>query len=248
MALVARDGLDLDAFGLRYSHAGFARADAGRAGRWAVRQLYFACDEGRPRIFDQGLTAFLLGSANPRRGHVRLLLPPPAAAAALARAANDDALARALRAPSYAANAHPWSTRHQNCNQWALELLAQAWGAPRPAGALDETRTDALRAASQRWLAEAGYEPSVLHAGWLMPFARHVRWLRDDDQPAADQAARVYRVTMPEAIERFVRTREPGTRSVEACHTPERLVLRVDGPPLPDDCRPAAGDRVVDLR
>ncbi|MGD7513531.1 DUF2145 domain-containing protein, partial [Ralstonia pseudosolanacearum] len=50
--LISRSGLDLSRFRLRYSHAAIAwRSDAGA---WSARQLYYACDEGRPRLYDQG--------------------------------------------------------------------------------------------------------------------------------------------------------------------------------------------------
>ena len=60
LALIARSGLKLGLFGMRYSHAGLT-LKASPDTRWAVRQLYFACEEQKPRVFDQGLAAFLLG-------------------------------------------------------------------------------------------------------------------------------------------------------------------------------------------
>ena len=52
LALVARSGLDLGRFGVRYSHAGLSIKGSTNA-PWSVRQLYYACDERKPRIFDQ---------------------------------------------------------------------------------------------------------------------------------------------------------------------------------------------------
>src|SRR5690349_15036438 len=46
LALVARSGLDLSRFRMRYSHAGFS-LKASPNTPWSVRQLYYACDEGR---------------------------------------------------------------------------------------------------------------------------------------------------------------------------------------------------------
>src|SRR5215470_13398506 len=45
VALIARSGLDLSRFGLRYSHAGVSLKASGTP--WSVRQLYYACDEQR---------------------------------------------------------------------------------------------------------------------------------------------------------------------------------------------------------
>ncbi|HUP06958.1 MAG TPA: DUF2145 domain-containing protein, partial [Caldimonas sp.] len=59
-AIVARSGLDLDRFGQRYSHAGVSLRTSGN-GAWSVRQLYFACDERVPRLYDQGMAGFVAG-------------------------------------------------------------------------------------------------------------------------------------------------------------------------------------------
>ena len=60
VALISRAGLDLSRFGLLYSHAGVALKEL--EGVWTVRQLYYACDESRPRLFDQGVAGFALGA------------------------------------------------------------------------------------------------------------------------------------------------------------------------------------------
>src|SRR5436190_12809502 len=58
LALIARSGLDLSRFGVRYSHAGVS-LKASQNTPWSVRQLYYACDEQKPRIFDQGMAGFV---------------------------------------------------------------------------------------------------------------------------------------------------------------------------------------------
>ena len=116
VALVARSGLDLARFGQRYSHAGLSLRH-NPASPWAVRQLYYACDERRSRVFDQGLAAFLLGTEDPAHGFMSVVLPEPQQAQALERAALDDARALSLLGASYSANAYAFGLRHQNCNQ-----------------------------------------------------------------------------------------------------------------------------------
>jgi hypothetical protein len=128
VALIARSGLDLRRFGVRYSHAGVS-LQASPNTPWSVRQLYYACDERRPRLFDQGLAGFLLGVDDPALGYISIVLLPAADSAALERAALDNARALSLLGGTYSANAHPWSLRYQNCNQWLAELLALAQGA-----------------------------------------------------------------------------------------------------------------------
>jgi hypothetical protein len=151
VALIARSGLDLSRFGVRYSHAGVS-LQASPNTPWSVRQLYYACDEQRPRLFDQGLAGFLLGVDDPALGYISMVILPEAESAALERTALDRARALSLLGGTYSANAHPQSLRYQNCNQWLVELLALARGAApapaeRPAQAAAATNTAQASAA-----------------------------------------------------------------------------------------------------
>jgi len=179
VALIARSGLDLSRFGMRYSHAGFS-LKASPNSPWSVRQLYYACDEQKPRIYDQGLAGFLLGSDAPDIGYLSIVFVPAEAAAELERAALDDRQALALLGPAYSANAYPFSLRYQNCNQWVMELLAAAWG--RRGGAAD---AEPARADAQGWLADQGYVPSVVDVGYrpLMWASAFIPLLHNDDTP-----------------------------------------------------------------
>lgn len=254
-ALVSRSGIDLRRFGMRYSHAGVALRDAA-AGPWAVRQLYFACDERAPRLFDEGLAAFVLGSAEGRGavGFVSVLALPDEAARPLEAAAGDDARALSLLGARYSANAHAFSTRYQNCNQWLAELLALAWGADGETTSTNtNTNTDTapaqVRTAAQHWLQRQGYEPAAFVVGWrpLLWLAALNPFLHQDDHPAEDLAAGRLRVSMPHSVEAFALARHPGAQRLELCHTPTQLVLRLDGAPLAEDCVPEPGDTVISL-
>jgi hypothetical protein len=64
-----------------------------------------------------------------------------------------------LLSPSYSANAYPFSTRYQNCNQWLAETAGRRLGRPAPA---DDT---AAHAQAQRWLQTRGYEPHGVRRG-----------------------------------------------------------------------------------
>jgi hypothetical protein len=81
VALVSRSGLDLSRFNIRYSHA--ALAWRSEEGIWSARQLYYACDEGRPRIYDQGLAGFAMGTDDPALGYLSIVRLPPQAVLAL---------------------------------------------------------------------------------------------------------------------------------------------------------------------
>jgi len=240
LALIARSGLKLGLFGMRYSHAGLS-LKASPDTRWAVRQLYFACEEQKPRIFDQGLAAFLLGTDEPALGYISVLTLPPAAAGALEAVALDNRRALALLAGTYSANAYAFGLRYQNCNQWLAELLAGAWGLPRPG--------EAPRAAAQAWLQAEGFEAAVFQLParpflWLTAFSP---WLQRDDHPEADLSQALLRVSMPASIEAFVRDRVPGAQRLEFCHTDKHVVLHRGWQPIAEGCVPGPQDTVIAL-
>lgn len=253
LALIARSGLELERFGIRHTHAGFALRD-GLDTPWAVRQLYYACEQQRPQVFDQGLPGFLLGLSDAPQQRIAVLLLPEAAAAPLRDALLDTAALRALLGDRYSANAFPFSTRYQNCNQWVAELMARAW-APREAdgagtapGAGDR---GAARERAQRWLLAQGYRPAVIDVrfppiGWLPAL---VPWLHADDHPAAERAAGRLRLSLPASLETFVRERlgDGAVRRLEFCLVGRRAVVREGWEPMPAECEPAPGDRVERL-
>lgn len=234
-ALIARSGTDLSRFGLRYSHAAVALAQ-GLDTPWAVRQLYYACAEGQPRLFDQGLAGFVAGSDAVDVGYVSLLLLPPEAAAPLAAAALDKPVALGLLNARYSANAYPFSTQYQNCNQWVAELLAGATGGSR-------TREDA-----QAWLRREGYAPEPVQVpGWLLLAGHFMPWLHFDDQPREQLRAGAVQTSLPDSLEAFALKRWPATRRVELCHGPQGIVQREGSAPLAAGCMPQTGDRVTAL-
>ncbi|MFT3663918.1 DUF2145 domain-containing protein [Piscinibacter sp.] len=241
VALLSRAGLDLSRFGERYSHAGLALRSSAMA-PWSVRQLYYACDEKRARIFDQGLSAFMFGMSRPDGGYVSAVFLPDEAAAPLERAALDDRRALALLRGEYSANAYAWALRYLNCNQWVAELLALAWGGA-PAG------DDEARAHAQAWLRDAGYEAHEFQVPFapLMWLVAVIPWLHHIDHPSDDLARGVYRVSMPSAIEAFVRARWPQARRVEFCQAGARIVVRHGWTPIAEGCQAEPGDRVVTL-
>jgi hypothetical protein len=240
VALIARSGVDLSRFGLRYSHAGVSLKASDNA-PWSVRQLYYACDEQRPRLYDQGLPGFLFGTDDPGVGYVSIvMLPNGMEATALERAALDKQRDLRLLAATYSANAYPFSVSYQNCNQWVMELLAAAWGA------LDDTPD--LRERAQRWLAEDGYEPTAIDVSqWQMFAASFVPFIHLDDHPREDLDALRVRTSLPMAIEAFVHERVPGATRIEMCHDGAKAVIRRGWESLAQGCRPQAGDRVIDL-
>ena len=240
LALISRSGLALQRLGQRYSHAGIS-LKASPNTPWSVRQLYFACDEKRPRIFDQGMSGFVLGVNDASEGYVSIVLLPPDAAAPLEHVALDDRHALQLLGTRYSANAYAFSQRYQNCNQWLAEMLASAWG--------DLAPHDGLRATAQQWLADQSYQPTVFNVGWqpLMWLAARLRWLHSDDHPQSDLDAAQFRVSMPQSIESFVHRRHPEASRIEVCYTPKQVVVRRGWESIADGCVAALGDTVIEL-
>lgn len=231
LALVSRSGTDLSRLGLRYSHTGVALAE-GLERPWEVRQLYYACSEGQPRLFDQGLAGFIAGTDNPHVGFVSLLLLPPEAAP-LAAAALDRPRALALLAARYSANAYPFSTRFQNCNQWVAELIASAHGADG-------------REPAQAWLQAQGYAPEpVRGTPWLMLAAHFVPWLHFGDQPPELLAQNAVQTSLPDSVEALARQQWPGTRRIELCHGPQGMLVREGAGRLAEGCVAGPGDRLL---
>ena len=243
-ALIARSGLDLHRLDVRYSHAAVALKD--NEGRpWSVRELYFSCDEHRPRVYDEGLTGFLMGTDDPDTGYISLVFLPPERAEPLRATAVDKHHALGVLGASYSANAYPFSTLHQNCNQWVMELLAEAWGA---GDASTDSDADA-RTRAQAWLRGQGYLPTVFTVSahpmtWLPEL---VPWLSNDDHPPHEIAHNRYNVSMPSSIETFVQAKVPGARRVEICHAGRRVVLHRGWDDVAEGCVPGAGDQTLEL-
>ncbi|MGJ7505766.1 MULTISPECIES: DUF2145 domain-containing protein [unclassified Variovorax] len=237
--LISRSGLDLSRFRIRYSHAAIAWRDEKDA--WSARQLYYACDEGRPRIYDQGLTGFAMGIDDPALSYISIVRLPADAARTLRRAALDTPRALHLLAATYSANAYPFSLRYQNCNQWVMELLAVAWG--------NLADGDDLRERAQAWLRQAPYEPEPVDVGShaLIFASSFVPLLHLDDHPEEDRYALKLRVSLPSTVEAFVREQLPGSERIELCHDGKQVVVHRGWTPIADGCRPGDGDRVLQL-
>lgn len=242
VALVSRSGLDLGRFGIRYSHAGIALAHSENA-PWSVRQLYYACDEGKPRVYDQGISGFLLGTDNPAVGYLSVVLLPDDKGRLLAQFAMDKRQALQVLGSQYSANAYAFSVRYQNCNQWVMELLASAWSGMHVLAAGDE------RVAAQAWLQDQGYEPSVVDVGssWLLWAVPFIPFVHTDDHPRSDLDQRQLRISMPAAIETFVQRKVPQAQRIEFCHVDKKVVIHRGWQPILDGCQADAGDTVIEL-
>ena len=247
VALIARSGLDLHRLDVRYSHEAVAIKD--NDGRpWSVRELYYSCEEHKPRVFDEGLSGFLLGTDDPETSYVSLVFLPPDRAVPLRTTAVDKHHALGVLGASYSANAYPFSTLHQNCNQWVMELLADAWG-PGDEAITDDVPDADARTRAQRWLRGQGYLPTVFTVSahpmtWLGDL---VPWLANDDHPPEEIAHNRYNVSMPSSIETFVQAKVPGARRVEICHAGRHVVLHRGWDDVGEGCVAGPADQTFEL-
>ncbi|PIM53609.1 hypothetical protein CS062_09000 [Roseateles chitinivorans] len=243
-ALVSRSGTDLSRFQLQYSHSGLALKDS-RNGPWSVRQLYYACDESRARLYDQGLAGFLLSAGRTAPIRLAIVTLPGEAGDQLATRALDNRLALALLSPRYSASAYAFATRYQNCNQWVAELMGFAW----TPGGEDPPDRAPDRAQAQRALRSLGYDPAPVlvpsHA--VMFAAQFVPLIHSDDHPLDDLYAMRLKVSTPAALEAFAHQRVPQARRIELCASGGQIVVRRGWQPLPPDCRASAGDEILPL-
>jgi hypothetical protein len=245
VALIARSGLDLSRLDVRYSHEAVAIKD--NDGKpWSVRELYYSCEDHKPRVYDEGLAGFVMGTDDPDTSYVSLVFVPPGRARSLRTTAVDKHHALGVLGASYSANAYPFSTKHQNCNQWVAELLADAWGT----GAEVDASADAdARVRAQAWLRTQGYLPTVFTASahpmtWLPDL---VPWLANDDHPPHELRNNRYNVSMPASIETFVQAKVSGASRVEICHAGRRVVLHRGWDDIAEGCVAGPGDRTFEL-
>lgn len=193
VALVARVGRDLSRHGLRYSHIAFALRDHPR-GRWLLTHLLNHCGTASSALYDEGLGNFFLDDVHEHEALI--VVPSPALQQRLA-AVLRSTLPRELHTPSYSLIAHPYSSRHQNSNQWLLEVLAAAVA---PAG------TVTGRVSAQRWLADSGYTAAEIRISPAQRigarlFAANVRF---DDRSDDELLNGTYRVVSVESVVAFL--------------------------------------------
>lgn len=174
IALLARAGQNLEQFGLKYSHLGFAVKGL-RRGEWGVVHLLNTADGRRSSLFEEGLVNFY--SDNPYRMESCVLTLPPELQKTTLQVLRDHG--RALHCPTYSLTSYPWSLSTQNSNQWILEVLAAAM-----AGMSSPTR-----ALVQAWMRDHGFVPTTLPISlptqWAAPLLRDS--IRFEDQPESQR-------------------------------------------------------------
>jgi len=188
VVVLGRAGQDLSAYGLRYSHLGWAYKSA--EGPWRVLHKLNTCGTGRSVVMRQGLGEFFLDGL--WRYEAVWAVPTPQVQAALLPWLQNPQRTAWLHEPAYNLVSYAWGQRYQQSNQWAIELLAAAM-AP-------EVHD---RVQAQAWLRLQGYQPTVLRLGPLTRLGARVSraQVAFDDHPAEQRFSdRIATVTVDSVL------------------------------------------------
>jgi hypothetical protein len=200
LAILARRGQDLDKYGLRFSHAGFAMKTQGE---WVVYHELNLCGSATSKLFSQGLAEFFADDLV--SNETAVVIPEPWLQDRLVQLlTSKDELFRMYQ-PAYSAVAYPFSTKYQNSNGWLLETYARA-----ASDVMLPSREEA-----QAWMKVACYKPSVLDVGAMTRlggrmFTQNVFF---DDHPSELRWNGKITVNTGDAVLHFVATRgvaQPG--------------------------------------
>lgn len=202
VALIARVGQDLSKYRLRYSHLGFAWRDHPQ-GRWLVVHMLNQCGTANSDLFNEGLANFFLDDLFAWEGLV--VVPGEEMQKKIAASLREGHFVR-LHEPSYNMLAYPFSTRYQNSNQWALEVMADATG-PGPLSG---------RVEAQQWLKANGYAPTTLEIPAMTRLGGRMfrANIAFDDHPSERRWAGQIDTVTVESVFAFVASRDPASKRV----------------------------------
>jgi hypothetical protein len=202
VVLIARAGQDLTRYGLRYSHLGFAWRDHPK-GRWLIRHELNDCGKATSALYDDGLANFFLDDMFEYQA---LLLIPNSADQERLAATLASGLPQRLHSPSYNMLAYPFSTSHQNSNQWVLETYAASL-----AGMPVRQREQA-----QAWLKLAGYRPITIDIPAVVRLGARISRanVTFEDQPFERRMAGKIDTVTVDSVVRFVRERDQLSREL----------------------------------
>ncbi len=183
VVVLARAGQDLRQHGLRYSHLGFAYKEPDG---WRVLHKLNDCGSAQSAIYRQGVGDFFLDT--PHELVAAVVVPTEVLQQRLMPVLRHASSRAHLHTRAYSMVAHPWAVRYQQSNQWAIELMASVM-APEV--------TD--RASAQRWLRQAGYQPTELRVSMLSRLGARMTMANvafDDHPDALRYSGRIQTVTV----------------------------------------------------
>ncbi len=194
VVVLGRAGQDLSAYGLRYSHLGWAYKLP--EGPWRVVHKLNDCGTAVGAIYQQGLGEFFLDDL--WRQEAVWAVPVPALQAPLLALLTNPARRTLLHTPDYSMVSYAWGLRYQQSNQWALETLAAA-----------AEPTVLAREQAQAWLRFKGYQPSTLQLSPLKRLGARVSSgnIAFDDHPNSKRFSnRIETVTVDSVLVWLVRS------------------------------------------
>ncbi|MEZ5657650.1 MAG: DUF2145 domain-containing protein [Burkholderiaceae bacterium] len=188
VAIIARAGQDLRAYGLNFSHVAYVyrlNADHTEAGVWRVVHMLNRCGSAHSDLYRQGLAEFF--NDQPFRWQAAIVVPRPEVQARLLPLMSNEHRLPALHDPDYSMVAYPWAQTYQQSNAWVLETFAMAM----EPGVHD-------RRIAQAWLLMHDYRPGTLRIGAAKRFGAALSRanVSFDDHPSRElQRNRVETVT-----------------------------------------------------
>jgi len=202
VAFIGRVGQDLSKYRLRYSHLGFVWRDHPK-GRWLVVHELNQCSTANSDLFNEGLANFFLDDVF--AWEAMIVVPGEEMQKKIAASLRGGNFIR-LHEPSYNMLAYPFSTRYQNSNQWALEVLADAVG-PGPLSG---------RAEAQQWLKASGYAPTTLEIPAMTRLGGRMfrANIAFDDHPSERRWAGQIDTVTVESVFTFIAARDPASKRV----------------------------------
>lgn len=195
VALIARIGSDVSEYGLRYTHLGLVSREA-PGQPWRMTHLLNDCGTATSALWHEGLGNFFLDDMFSFDSLI--MVPDAKTQDALWALLHNPAALEQMHSRSYSAVAYPFSTLHQNSNQWVLELLAQAQG-----GKVINSRERA-----QAWLKANGYQPSTLKIGMFKRLGGRLfkANIAFDGQPGDRRAAGLIDVVTVSSMRQFMKS------------------------------------------
>ena len=202
VALVGRAGQDLSKYNLRFSHMAFVWRDHPQ-GRWLAIHELNQCGTAESALYNEGLANFFFDDMF--AWDALIITPSAELQAKIVERLNAPKQLKNMHQPRYSMVAYPFSTKYQNSNQWVLEVLADAMR--------DAQQTD--RAASQAWLKQNGYQPSMLRIPTMQRLAGRMfkANVAFDDHPNKDRFAGKIEVVSVDSVSHFIKQRDTQSAS-----------------------------------
>lgn len=202
VALLGRAGQDLSKYNLRFSHMAFVWRDHPQ-GRWLTVHELNQCGTAVSALYNEGLANFFFDDMF--AWDALIVTPSVELQAKIVERLSKPKQLLNMHQPRYNMVAYPFSTQYQNSNQWVLEVLADAM----------RNAQQADRGASQAWLKQNGYQPSMLNIPAIHRLAGRMfkANVAFDDHPNKERYAGKIEVVSVDSVSNFIKLRDAQSAS-----------------------------------